>query len=175
MNVFLQPGLPKKQIVELEKAMRKSLAFQGINLPFELSIENEVETEQAYCCSLTPLDVSEDQKLALIFPTKQAYVKSKLRWLTYLSALILVIVGILFALANYTIYKLNLILRFNKRFHNDVAHELRTPLSNIKLALNFLTSGKTINGLSAKDIVANEVDKMMLHNERILQSVFFRS
>lgn len=92
------------------------------------------ESKNRYSCQLG----SEDELLQIQFLGKQAYVRSRLRWMTVLTIFSLSLSLLLFWLTIRQLVKQKKLNQWNIDFFNNMAHEFRTPLTNMKLALGLL-------------------------------------
>jgi two-component system phosphate regulon sensor histidine kinase PhoR len=156
----------------VKRVVDDALAFYDINIPFEMEVSeyNELlfpikKSKPSYSCSLTPLIDNESHKLDISFPGKRAYVFDKM-WLMCISSilLLLLITGI-FAYANYSLIKQKNISKRNKEFFNHMAHEFKTPLTNIGLASSLLKKKYEDNLLhiisSENQQLAEQVDRVL--------------
>lgn len=162
-----------KQVVD------EALAFYNINIPFEMAVSeyNDLlfppqKTEPSYSCSLTPLIENESHQLDVSFPGKRAYVFDKM-WLMFISSIIILlfIIGI-FIYANYSLIKQVKISERNKEFFNHMAHEFKTPLTNIGLASSLL-SKKSDDHLIK--IISNENNQLSEQVDRVLSMASIES
>lgn len=163
----------------VKKVVDKSLAFYDINIPFEMEVSeyNDLlfpikNKEPSYSCSLTPLIDNESHKLDISFPGKRAYVFDKM-WLMCISSviLLLLITGI-FIYANYSLIKQVRISERNKDFFNHMAHEFKTPLTNIGLATSLLKKkyeDKLVH------IISNENNQLSEQVDRVLSMASIES
>ncbi|MEM9547339.1 MAG: HAMP domain-containing sensor histidine kinase [Bacteroidota bacterium] len=155
-----------KQVVD------EALAFYDVNIPFEMEVSeyNDLlfppeKKKPSYSCSLNPLIENETHKLDVSFPGKRAYVFDQM-WLMFFASIIILlfIIGI-FIYANYSLIKQVRISERNKEFFNHMAHEFKTPLTNIGLASSLL-SKKTNDNLVS--IIANENKQLSEQVDRVL-------
>ena len=164
---------------EVKNVVDDALAFYNINIPFEMEVSeyNDLlfpiqRNESSYSCSLTPLIDNESHKLDVSFPGKRAYVFDQM-WLMCISSIVLLlfITGI-FAYANYSLIKQVRISERNKEFFNHMAHEFKTPLTNIGLATSLL-SKKTEDNLV--HIISNENKQLSEQVDRVLSMASIES
>ncbi|MDF1694831.1 MAG: HAMP domain-containing sensor histidine kinase [Saprospiraceae bacterium] len=157
---------------DVQEVVDEALTFYNINMPFEMEVSeyNDLlktaqNKEPSYSCSLNPLIDNETHKLGISFPGKRAYVFNKM-WLMFLSSIILLlfITGI-FVYANYALIKQKRISERNKEFFNHMAHEFKTPLTNIRLATSLLSKKSEDNLV---DIISNENKQLSDQVDRVL-------
>ena len=163
----------------VKKVVDEALAFYNINMPFEMEVSeyNELlfppkETEPSYSCSLNPLIDNETHKLDVSFPGKRAYVFDKM-WLMFISSIIILlfITGI-FIYANYSLIKQVRISERNKEFFNHMAHEFKTPLTNIGLASSLLSKKSDDNLIN---IISSENKQLSEQVDRVLSMASIES
>jgi len=171
LSLFMTNG-NVKQVVD------EALAFYNIDIPFEMEVweYNQLlfpkETSPAYSCSLNPLIDNESHQLGVSFPGKRAYVFDQM-WLMFFSSIILLLfITGLFVYANYTLIKQVRISARNKEFFNHMAHEFKTPLTNIRLATSLLHKKSKDNLI---EIIANENKQLSEQVDRVLSMASIES
>ena len=167
-----------KQLTDLmntggfDDALDQALSFYGIELPYSTSIVNEqevcAEDQEQYSCSLCPLG-TQTHLLKVEFQGKAAYILGQMGLMLGASIFILLFIFTVFVLANYHLLKQQRISTLNVDFFNSMAHEFRTPLTNIKLAMQLL-SKTALNQQPNKyiDIVNRESLQLMKQVECVL-------
>ena len=141
---------------------------------FNLSIINKDSFSEAalppYCCSLEPLVEDDNQLLSISFPGKPKNNFKNLGFMLATSLIILVFILLVFLLSNYALIRQKRISQMNVDFFNNMAHEFRTPLTNISLATNLF---KKRNGGFIEDkhlaVIQKENEKLKDQIERVLQ------
>lgn len=165
MNLFVQ-GTFNQPIDE-------ALDFYGIDLPYKSCIidKQEVPEEELppYTCSLCPMG-TQSHVLNVDFEGKMAYLMREMGFMLFLSILILLFICTVFVLANYHLVKQKKISKLNVDFFNNMAHEFRTPLTNINLAMTLMTK----NRIGFKDnkyvaIIERECKQLMKQVEQVLR------
>jgi len=160
---------------KLQESLSAALNFYGIDMDYEMSVSNNNEMscskESAYCCSLFPFKSEEESSMMLNvqFPNKTNYVLGRIGFMLSSSIMILLFVSIVFLLANYTLLRQKRIGELNIDFFNNMAHEFRTPLTNISLASKLLV--KSRNELKENrylEVVKRENKKLLQQIERVL-------
>lgn len=120
------------------EALQEALAFYDIDLPYEIIIIDQLSDSPpllpAGCCPLQPIINQDNYYLSLAFPTKEQYFYNKLGFTLITSIIILLLIAFLFLFINYRLTLQKRIMKANKDFFNAMAHEFRTPLTNISLA-----------------------------------------
>jgi two-component system, OmpR family, phosphate regulon sensor histidine kinase PhoR len=156
--------------------LRKTLDFYNINLSYEVTQANEApagneQVEKATCVVNVPSHTEEkaDSYIILDFPDKKSFMLGKMKFMTGASLMILFFTAIVLLLANWWLLKQKRLLRTNVEMYNNMAHEFRTPLTNIQLAATLLNK-ESQNPKSTKflDIISRENDKLIHQVERIL-------
>lgn len=163
----------------VKRVVDDALAFYDINIPFEMKVSeyNDLlfpikKPKPSYSCSLTPLIDNETHKLDISFPGKRAYVFNEM-WLMCISSilLLLMITGI-FVYANYSLIKQKNISKRNKEFFNHMAHEFKTPLTNIGLASSLLQKKSKDHLLH---IISSENQQLSEQVDRVLSMAAIES
>ena len=147
--------------------------FYDIGMDFEADIVDKscvpADSISPYCCSMEPVLESESHLLTVDFPTKQDYVLEKMGFMVLSSILILLFVSIIFLLANYMLLRQRRMTEFNIDFFNNMAHEFRTPLTNIALATKLLAKNeKVLKDDKFLGIIKTESQHLMQQVERVL-------
>ena len=146
-----------------------SLNYYDINMPYEMGVseKNSVQKKEKvpYSCSLTPVTDTESHQLAVNFPDKEEYVFEEMGLMLGSSFLIMFLIAILVIYGNYYLIKQKKISERNKEFFNHMAHEFKTPLTNIGLASSMLN--KKIDS-PLVDIIAKENQQLNEQVNRVL-------
>ncbi len=151
------------------------LDFYQIGLNYDLSFTQEsMEDKQGekgtYSCSVpTTLDSDEDVYVNVSFPDKEVYVMEKMQFMLGASVLIILFITAVFLWAIYSLWKQKRQAEINTDFFNNMAHEFRTPLTNIGLASKMLS--KNGEGSKSKEllrIIQRENSKLTRQVERVL-------
>lgn len=162
-NIFFQTDL------------RKTLDFYNIDLSYELSQStgepgNESASGGPTCMVTLPShDTAESEIISLDFPEKQSFMLGKMKFMIGASLIILVFTAMVLLLANWWLLKQKRLLQTNVDMYNNMAHEFRTPLTNINLAANLITKdGGSEKNEKFLDIIFRENNKLIQQVERIL-------
>ena len=138
---------PQSEEEKVKKALDKALAFYDIHLPYEIEIFDKKNTcaseDLPSCCSLGAIAGYNDHMLNITFPTRTKFILGQMGFMIGAAIFILLFVTTVFGLATYYLIQQKKIGERNKDFFNNMAHEFKTPLTNIILANNLLTKKKT--------------------------------
>ncbi len=132
--------LPSATLLEtstLDATLAQTLAFYDLTIPYEVEIV-EKTTPETYSCSLEPLLETDQHYLGVNFPNRSEFLLSGMGFMFVSSIVILLFISFLFGLASYYLIRQKRISDLNREFFNHMAHEFRTPLTNIKLASGLL-------------------------------------
>ena len=125
-------------------ALTEALQFYQIDLDFKINILNQEpaipNVLPPNCCPLSPIVQNNDHYIALEFPDKEKYFFDRLGFMLTATILIIGFIALLFGLSIYWLAKQKKITQLNKEFFNHMAHEFRTPITNISLASTLLGS-----------------------------------
>ena len=155
--------------------LKRTLAFYNIDLDYNLSqtcIEPKAATMDGGPMCIVNIPPHSDQQesfVTLTFPNKQQYMNGKLKYMIGTSLLILLFSALVLWFANWWLLRQKKLLRLNMEMYNHMAHEFRTPLTNIQLASGMLSNQMTSSG-SQKfvEIIRNENSRLIQQVERVL-------
>ncbi len=165
------------EIPAIKSALGIALRFYDIKMDYEVAVvEPEMEfftlgmqKGKKYSCSLNPLEKNESSLLQISFPGKEQYIFGKMKFMLFTSIIILSFITLFFIISSYTMIRQKRMQEISKEFFNNMAHEFRTPLTNISLAGSLLaktqTSPKEARYLA---VVKEESKKLANQVERIL-------
>jgi two-component sensor histidine kinase len=157
----------------LSQTVEEALRFYDLPEQFEMSILQEEDPackpESPFCCAIGPFSAGSNQYISIDFPGRSDYILSRM-WMPLISTvLLLTFVFLVFIFTIHSLLKQRRIAQFNKDFFNNMAHEFRTPLTNVKLALNRLKQkNKSLADDSLIHIVQDENEKLNRNVERVL-------
>jgi signal transduction histidine kinase len=156
-------------------SLRQSLDFYQIGLDYSLSFTADSVQEPCskgiYQCQV-PLPVDSTAQTAFMqvnFPDRQSFMLEKMHFMVTATILILLFTAAVLLFANWSLLKQKRLLETNMDFFNNMAHEFRTPLTNVGLAVNML--GKKHQELKENpfvDIVRRENARLQAQVERVL-------
>lgn len=169
--------LEKEENQILQENLSSALTFYGIDMDYEMAIIDNSNNalscnmmNSPYCCSLSPFQLGGGDKLLNVqFPNKTQYVLGRIGFMLVSSILILLFISIVFLLANYTLLRQKRISELNVDFFNNMAHEFRTPLTNISLASKLLIKNRAeLKDNRYLEVVKRENQKLLQQIERLL-------
>lgn len=158
----------------LDSILVEAFSFYAIDMDYEMRIFekgnfNSFGSFPTYQCALNPLEKTDQHVLSITFPEKQDYVFGKMKFMFFSSIIILFFITSVFIFANYTMLRQKKMAQINKEFFNNLAHEFRTPLTNITLAGNLLKKkNKEPAQQKYLDVLQQESKKMKHQVERVL-------
>lgn len=154
--------------------LRKSLDFHQIRLDYQL-IQVYGQSPQAAgtgcqpAIALPTAEGAEPAYLHVDFPQKNAFVLSKMRFMIVATVLILLFTAVVLLFANWALLRQKQLLQTNVDFFNNMAHEFRTPLTNVSLAASmFAKKYPEIKDHNLLEIIRRENAKLLAQVERIL-------
>ena len=168
----------RHEIVENEDFqadLRKTLDFYNIDLNYKISQspvapQNNTREATPQCVVNIPPHIDKPEAfVTLAFPEKEKFMMGNLSYMIGASLLILLFTAVVLWLANWWLMKQKKLLRTNTEIYNNMAHEFRTPLTNIKLATSLLSKDPSNPG-NAKflDIINKENARLIQQVERVL-------
>ncbi len=157
----------------IDSTLAKAFIFYDINFEYEISILDQARlpsgAQPQYCAALSPIDQNNDHLLSINFPGKSKYIMGKMKFMLLSSIAILVFITLVFVFANYSLLKQKQIDKINRNFFNNMAHEFRTPLTNIGLATRLLSRQNVeLKDNRYLDVVNKESDRLKHQIERVL-------
>jgi len=136
-------------------------------------LDNIVKAESlgcSYACSLNTLNgCCSSYAIGVSFDSKDQYLYDKMKSMILSSILIFLLMSGISFFILWSLIKQKRITENNIDFFNNTAHELKTPLTNISLALNLLTrKHKEIKQDKYVTIIKKENAKLSEQIERVL-------
>ncbi len=158
-----------------QAGLRRTLDFYNIDLNYQISqstcapAAGDKAGEQMCVVTIPPHVDQQVSFVTLAFPEKEKFMLSKFKYMIFASMLILLFTAIVLWLANWWLMKQKRLLRTNADIYNNMAHEFRTPLTNIQLATSLLSKDPSNPG-NAKfvDIITKENTRLIQQVERVL-------
>jgi two-component system, OmpR family, phosphate regulon sensor histidine kinase PhoR len=150
--------------------LRTSLDEYNVNLPYHLRSPQDKSSNSpdTYSCKVPLANTTNASNLAYVrldFPGKSLFMMKNMQATVLATFLILLFTILVLLYANWALLKQKKLLETNVDFFNNMAHEFRTPLANMRLALNLLT--KKNQDLNANPLVGT----LRSENERLLNEV----
>lgn len=127
-----------KSEAELHDALAASLHRYDIDLDFTFEVANNPVLPMlpsTYCANDTPLTVN-DQQVYVNFSGKERYLFNQMGVMTGTSIFILLFISIMLLFTLLKFLRQKQLNTVSIDFFNNMAHEFRTPLTNMQLALN---------------------------------------
>jgi two-component system phosphate regulon sensor histidine kinase PhoR len=160
---------------QFQTELKRSLDFYNIDLPFQIAEyptnPTTASSEAAPACVVSlPAEADQEESfISVVFPSKDTFMLDKLKYMIGASLLILLFTAIVLLLANWWLHKQKGLLRRNVDMYNNMAHEFRTPLTNINLAAQLMS--KKIEDPKAQkflDIITKENSRLIHQVEHVL-------
>ncbi|NND31543.1 MAG: HAMP domain-containing histidine kinase, partial [Saprospiraceae bacterium] len=157
----------------INAAITSALAFYDLPQKFDIEFKSRSDAEcdpaSPYCCKIGAYDTETDHFIVIRFPDRKSYVFGKM-WVMLVSSLaILCLILMVFLLSIRALLAQKKISQFNIDFFNNMAHEFRTPLANIKLALSRVgRKGFKPEVAPYLNIIEGESSKLNENVERVL-------
>jgi len=162
------------EMATLDSALIDAFTFYAINLDYKAEIIEQDKFQNfgkfpTYQCTLNPLTKNDKHVMKITFPDKQNYIFAETKFMFFSSMIILFFITTVFIFANYTLLRQKKMAQINKEFFNNMAHEFRTPLTNITLAGSLLAK-KTEDPSHHRylNVVKDESKKLKHQVERVL-------
>ncbi len=127
--------------IELTESLSSYMTFYGIDEKYSVEIfDNSCQaTEDSYCCSINANKKCKlNYYLGVSFLSKNDYLFDKMKFMILSSILIFLLLASVSFIILRALIRQKRITKNNIDFFNNTAHELKTPLTNISLALNLL-------------------------------------
>jgi two-component system phosphate regulon sensor histidine kinase PhoR len=175
-------------INEIGNALNQSLAFSGINTPFEFAVIKDGKVGEGifkktskseflksqYKVRLFPDNIiRKDVLISVVFPERTNYVLGSMTWILSGSLLFSLFIFSTFALSLYFIIRQKKISEMKSDFINNMTHEFKTPIATISLAADTITNSKVINDENSIrhfiGMIKKENSRMNKQVETILQ------
>jgi two-component system phosphate regulon sensor histidine kinase PhoR len=158
---------------EMQAALAEQLRFYQIDLPFEVLIqprtENKCSMTTPFSCSLDPILEGDTHFLQLKFAGKEDYFLQRMGLMIGSSVAILFFICLMFGLATWYLVRQQRMSDRNRDFFNQMTHEFRTPLTNIRLASSMLTRKQPeLADNTYLGIVRRECDQLTHQVENVL-------
>jgi signal transduction histidine kinase len=155
--------------------LRRTLNFYNIDLTYQLSqsdtqpIASNQAKEPTCVVNIPGHAENEASYIALEFPDQQALMLGKLKYMIGASVMILFFTACVLLVANWWLLKQKRLLKTNVEIYNNMAHEFRTPLTNIQLASSLLLKdSKDAKSNKFLDIISKENSRLIGQVERVL-------
>jgi two-component system, OmpR family, phosphate regulon sensor histidine kinase PhoR len=152
----------------MQAALKDALAFHQINLPYEPYVGPRTDSSP-FSCSLQPILANDSLQIQLAFKGKNEYFLNRMGLMLASSVGILLFIFLLFVAASYYLLRQKRMSDKNRDFFNQMTHEFRTPLANIRLAGTMLEKkNPDLAGGQYLDIIRNECGHLTHQVENVL-------
>jgi two-component system, OmpR family, phosphate regulon sensor histidine kinase PhoR len=157
----------------IDSTIAKAVAFYDIQMEYEITIIDKTCVPMGsfpqYCAALSPIKQQNDHFLSISFPGKSEFINGKLKFMFFSSIVILCFITLVFVFANYSLLKQKKIDEINRNLFNNMAHEFRTPLTNIGLATRmFSRKHDDLKDNKYLDVISKESNRLKYQVERVL-------
>lgn len=152
---------------EMHDALAVALQRYDIDLDFKFDVVNSSVPElipTTFCANETPLTL-DNQAVHVSFSDKEKYIIEKMGFMTGTSIFILLFVSSMLLMALVKFLRQKQLNEVSVEFFNNMAHEFRTPLTNMQLALSLL------NKRNPETADSKYVQILKGENKRLLEQV----
>ncbi len=156
-----------KSEADLHHALATSLQRYDIDLDFTFEVANNAlpaMLPSTYCINDTPLTLN-NQQVYVNFTGKQQYLFQQMGVMTGTSIFILLFISIMLLFTLLKFLKQKQLNTVSVDFFNNMAHEFRTPLTNMQLALNLYKKRHP------EEADSKFLDVIQTENKRLLEQV----
>lgn len=136
--------MSKESQEELEAYLKSYMACFGIDEKYSVGVfgsscASMKESSNSFCCTVNPPNsVNAEFQLGVSFQSRDKYLFDKMKFMILSSILIFLLLSSISFIILSALIKQKIITENNIDFFNNTAHELKTPLTNISLALTLL-------------------------------------
>ncbi|MEL6256833.1 MAG: HAMP domain-containing sensor histidine kinase [Bacteroidota bacterium] len=166
------PDIGNKAQNLLEERLSTYMACYGIDEKYRMGIfsGNQQDFAPTYCSAINVNSGCKDpMMLGISFISREAYMYSKMGPMILSSILIFLLLASVSFMVLWSLVKQKRITENNIDFFNNTAHELKTPLTNISLALKLLKAKHTeIEDNKYAQVIQAENSKLAYQIERVL-------
>lgn len=158
-----------------DRTLNAALSLYQIDIPYEARIlpakleQGASSSPPPFSCTLNPLLASDSHYLQLDFTDKQEFLLHRMGGMLGSSVFILLFICTIFVMATYHLIRQKRMSEMNRDFFNHMAHEFRTPLTNIRLAGKMLAKKEqSLQGSPYLNIIQQEGQHLMQQVEQVL-------
>lgn len=178
-NIPISQRIESKQLKAL---LSKELRIRGINIDFEFGVleKGSQTTLKSAGFDFNPVRDwyatpifeyarrQSDYNLIVSFPEKKTFLWSSIAFMVLLSSLLLFVIMTTYFYAYKKILELRKISAIKTDFINNTAHELKTPIATINLALDYINNPKVVEN---KSMFSKYLSMIRFENKRIFDQV----
>jgi two-component system phosphate regulon sensor histidine kinase PhoR len=163
---------------DLDNLLKKEFLIRGLNMDYELGVYNADDDTLVYGNyvratqrPITKENFSSEQKsddeknFAVYFPKKGSYVAAQLDVWIFSTFILLLMMGF-FAYAMYSLLRERRFASLKNDFINNMTHEFKTPVTNIKIAGEILK-----NRMADQAGMKVYIDILLKENEKLRQKI----
>lgn len=156
---------------DFRETLDRNLANYQVFLPYQISLSTN-----SFCASdvfQTAISFKNhhgsEAYLRVTFPTKERYILGGMTFMVLTTCLIVVFITVILLMVNWSLMKQKLLLQTNVDFFNNMAHEFKTPLSSIGLAVNRLVKkNEELENNPFIEVIKRENTQLLQEVERVL-------
>ncbi len=159
---------------ELEKSLSDNMSCFGIDEKYNVDIFTSSCAAptggKSFCCKIPSTETkASNYKLGVSFDSKDDYIWDQMIYMVLSFILIFLLLSAVSFYTLWSLYKQKKTTANNIDFFNNTAHELKTPLTNISLAINLLSrKHDTIKEDKYVEIIKSENNRLKDQIERVL-------
>lgn len=162
---------------DLDNLLKEEFFIRSLEIDYELGVYNADDDTLVYGnyvqATTKPLPKvvpgaqtsAREKNFAVYFPKKESYITAQLDVWVFSTFILLLMMGF-FAYAIYSLLKEKKFAALKSEFINNMTHEFKTPVTNIKIAGDILKN-KTADNEGAKVYI----DIVLKENEKLLQKI----
>jgi two-component system phosphate regulon sensor histidine kinase PhoR len=178
----------------LDTLLRQSLQSQGVKASYDYGVFNKLQKpeiipahsktvsdrieREGYRIQLFPNDpIADPNYLCVWFPRERQYVISTMGTMLTTSAILMLLIMVLFSFSINTIYRQKKLSEIKNDFINNMTHELKTPIATISLACEALSDPDMRTGEKAitsyVGMIRDENKRLGVLVENVLRTSIF--
>lgn len=162
---------------DLDNLLKEEFLIRSLKIDYELGVYNADDDTLVYGnyvqATTKPLPKvipgaqtsAREKNFAVYFPKKESYITAQLDVWIFSTFILLLMVGF-FAYAIYSLLREKKFAALKSDFINNVTHEFKTPVTNIKIASDILK-----NKMADNEGTKVYIDIVLKENEKLLQKI----
>jgi two-component system phosphate regulon sensor histidine kinase PhoR len=176
-NFFFVATESELNAQDLDNLLKEEFLIRSLKIDYELGVYNADDDTLVYGnyvqATTKPLPKAEpdvqtiarEKNFAVYFPKKESYITAQLDVWIFSTFILLLMMGF-FAYAIYSLLREKKFAALKSDFINNITHEFKTPVTNIKIASDILKN-KTVDNEGTKVYI----DIVLKENEKLLQKI----